>query len=58
GDVATVVDVALPASHATAVVEGLFHQLRITRLYVLNGKMMSSAMIDRCIKDKRRALAA
>ncbi|KAL5224153.1 hypothetical protein ABZP36_010792 [Zizania latifolia] len=43
GDAATAVAVALPANLATAAVEGLF-QLRITRLYILNGKI-SSAMV-------------
>ncbi|KAG8093218.1 hypothetical protein GUJ93_ZPchr0012g19549 [Zizania palustris] len=43
GDAATAVAVALPANLATAAVEGLF-QLRITRLYMLNGKI-SSAMV-------------
>ncbi|KAG8048771.1 hypothetical protein GUJ93_ZPchr0009g1003 [Zizania palustris] len=43
GDAATAVAVALPASLATAAVEGLF-QIRITRPYMLNGKM-SSAMV-------------
>uniref|UniRef100_J3NDN3 Uncharacterized protein n=2 Tax=Oryza brachyantha TaxID=4533 RepID=J3NDN3_ORYBR len=44
GDAATAVAVALPATLATAAVEGLF-QLRIARPYTLNGGRLTSSMV-------------